>query len=164
MGSEHRMRCLMWTFSMHIDFLATGLMLQYSFAHGNETEGVQSPLAGGLHRNPVNERLVGLCQLSGIEAGEANVRGRASAVYGACAGSEEGISRRVLQWMGERCHSDGRRKRGLTVDGRCAPESRGTHVHVFDRWSAMAHSTSGRRLCDGRFRADQRGRDCTVGR
>ena len=163
MDSALKMRCLMWRFSVHIDFLATGLMLQYSFAHGNETGGALSPLPGGLHRNPVNERVVGLYQLSGIEAGDAKIRGRDCAVHSAGAGSKAGVSRGVLQWVGQRQNSDERDGWRFLVGGRCTAETRRTRVHVFDRRSAMAHSACGRRFCNGRFWADQRGCDRTVG-
>src|SRR5690348_4262465 len=100
------MRCSMWRFSVHIDFLATGLMLQYSFAHGNETEGAQSPQLDGLHRNPVNDRLVGLCQLSGIEIGDTKICGRYCAVHRTRVRSEASLSRRFLQRMDQRRDTD----------------------------------------------------------
>lgn len=115
MGSVHRMRCSMWRFSVHMDFLATGVMLQYSFAHGNETEGARPPQPGDPHLDHVARRPVGLRQIPGHEASHAPIPVRGHAVHGTCTGSEASLSRRFLQRMDQRrdTNEDGARLRAL---------------------------------------------------
>ena len=87
---------------MQSDFLATGLMLQYSLAHGNETEGTQLPLPDGLYCAHAVRRPRSLCQINGGNTACAQDHGRRCEVYSARARGEAGLSRRVLQQLDQR--------------------------------------------------------------
>ena len=119
MDSAHRMRCWMWRSSVRLDSLATGLILQYSPAYGNETDEVQTSIQG-THCDHAAVWFLGLCQALGAEAERAQATGRGRAFHGARAWRQTGRSRRVFQWLGQGCDADEDRGWFFGLVGRCA--------------------------------------------
>lgn len=82
---------------MRLQSLATGLILQYSPAHGNETEAAQPVVRKGLHGDRAAVQRVGLCQDPDDGTEHAQVTGRGRAIHGARTWSETGVSRGIFQ-------------------------------------------------------------------
>lgn len=61
-------------------------------------------------------------------------------------GSQERLSGRVLQWLGEEGDADEDHGWGSVVSG-CTVEGRGVSLHVRDRRSSMGDTSTGRRFC-----------------
>ena len=102
MDSARRMRCLMWRFNVSQEALATGLRLQYSFAHGDSTEGAWPALPSDSYLEHRFGRPVGLCQIPGHETRDAPIPVWNYAVHGACARGKASLSGRLFQRLDQR--------------------------------------------------------------
>jgi hypothetical protein len=161
MDSDHRMRCSMSPSSDRIRSLATDSVVRYPLAHGSETYGIQLSSKFDHRDGRDVGRALGLCQDYGAGAAEASDRRRS--IHGACAGSQKGVPRRIFQWMGEGGNADEDCGFLRPVVGGCTVASRGTHLHVSDRWDSVGDTASCRRFHDRRIWEYKRHRGGQVG-